>query len=122
MHWLKENWFKLLIGLFAGFCLLYYFVILPQQKFEYQKYRDWQQQQEKDKEAKDKEAKQELNNSSRIFCLSLAQTSYLDRVKLNATSKDDFATWTWNSVSAREYVENQLKSDKEECYKQNPIN
>ena len=121
MTWLKQNWLKVIIGLFAGFCLLYYFVLLPQQKFEYQKYQDFKKQQQAEQDKRDLEAKQKLNDSSRTFCLSLAQSSYLDRVKLNATSKDDFATWTWNSVSSREYVEGQLKDDKDECYKQYPM-
>ena len=43
MNWLKKNWYKLLGGIFVAFCLAYYFVILPKQKFEYQKYKDFQQ-------------------------------------------------------------------------------
>lgn len=121
MNRLKENWLKIITVGFIGFCLLYFFVILPNQKFEYQKYKDLQEQQAKDKEVKSEESKQSLNNLLRNSCLSSAQSSYLEHAKLNATSKDDYLTWTWNSISAREYVEGQLQSDKNECYKQYPI-
>ncbi len=121
MDWFKHHWYKLLGGIFIAFCLAYYFVILPQQKFEYQKYKDYQQEQEKKNIEKATAEKTKSDASSRTFCLSLASGSYLDRVKLNATSKNDFETWTWDSASARDYVEGKYKQDKDECYKKYPI-
>lgn len=120
-EWIKQNWFKAGCLVIIGICLAYYFVILPSQKFQYQKQSDEQIAVQKQADEAAKEAKNKQNDSMRSFCLSLAQSSYMDRVKLNATSRDSFATWTWDSNSAREYVEGQLTADKNECYKQYPV-
>ncbi|HEX3099441.1 MAG TPA: hypothetical protein VHQ41_00525 [Patescibacteria group bacterium] len=116
----KEKWFKIL-GILLAICLVYYFIILPQQKFEYQKQQDAAKQQQQKDEEDAIEAENKKNESSRNLCTSLAYDSYLRLVKLNAISFNDYETWTWDSVSSRQYVEGQYKDDKDECYKQYPV-
>ena len=117
MKWFAKNWWKIVVltlGAIIAYSFYFSNVILPTR-------RDAQKRADELQEESDKRAKTATNDSLRGFCLSLAQSTYLDRVKLNATSRDDFDTWTWDSASARDYVEGKLSDDKAECYKKYPI-
>lgn len=85
---------------------------LKQSSIEKQQRLEIQAEEEKSlKEEQDKEAKERNLN----FCISLAEESYWDYMKLNGTEKDDGVIWAedkyWNTA------EKNKQNDIDNCYK-----
>ena len=81
-------------------------------------YQDSKSEMAKQNEKYSLQAKQTANENKRAECLSSADLSYYNLMKLNS----DSVTGKWNSISSQDYVEGKYKDDKDLCLKEYPIN
>ncbi|MCL4392285.1 hypothetical protein M1413_03050 [Patescibacteria group bacterium] len=106
INWLERNWFRLgvlLILIAIGAAIVYYIAIfLPDR------------QSQLDQEKKDAVI---ANTVSRNKCLANAASDYRDLLKENT-----YSDGTFKSTNAEQYVENKYTDEKDECFKEYPIN